>query len=324
MGKTCNQYSNHQRQAMNTLSAIFCTTVLFTCVTVMAQSRQKVIAGRLDHIENFSSAFIENMTIDIWLPESYDGRKKFSVLYMHDGQMLFDSTTTWNGQSWNVDDVITNLLQKIKIKNVIVVGIWNTGETRHPSYFPQKPYDYLTSAEKDTVTQQLKKAGRLNNNFQPTSDNYLNFLVKELKPMIDKTYTVHTNRKNTFVAGSSMGGLISLYAICEYPEVFGGAACLSTHWPGTFTMQNNPIPQAFLRYLQSNLPDPKKHKLYFDCGDQGLDALYPPVQNKVDDLMQSKGYTTKNWVTHYFNGKDHSEKAWNERLDIPLLFLLSR
>ena len=77
------------------------------------------------------------------------------------------------------------------------------------------------------------------------SDAYLKFLVTELKPFIDSTFSVATDRSNTFIAGSSMGGLISMYAVCEYPAVFGGAACLSTHWPGIFTAENNPIPEAF-------------------------------------------------------------------------------
>ena len=114
-----------------------------------------------------------------------------------------------------------------------------------------------------------------------------------------------------------------MYAICEYPSVFGGAACLSTHWPGTFTLDNNPMPDAFLQYLEGNLPNHKNHKIYFDCGDQTLDALYPPIQQRVDELMKAKGFVPKNWKTAYFKGKDHSEAAWSERLDIPLLFLLN-
>jgi predicted alpha/beta superfamily hydrolase len=121
-----------------------------------------------------------------------------------------------------------------------------------------------------------------------------------------------------------MGGLISMYAICEYPNVFGGAACLSTHWPGTFKVEGNPIPDAFFNYLSKNLPNPKSHKLYFDYGDQTLDALYPPLQKKADEVIKSKGYTAKNWITKFFSGENHSEKAWNKRLDIPLLFLLKK
>ena len=121
-----------------------------------------------------------------------------------------------------------------------------------------------------------------------------------------------------------MGGLISMYAICEYPEIFSGAACLSTHWVGTHTLKNNPIPNSFINYLQDNLPDSKSHKIYFDTGDQILDALYPTIQNKVDRIMIENGYNDQNWVTKYYKGADHSEKSWNARLHVPLTFLLAK
>ena len=161
-------------------------------------------------------------------------------------------------------------------------------------YFPQKPFESLTQIQRDTVTAQLQKAGRTKDIFKPYSDLYLQFLVTEVKPFIDKTFSTKKDQKNTFVAGSSMGGLISMYAICEYPKVFGGAACLSTHWPGTFSSDNNPIPNAFVAYLKKKLPNPKDHKIYFDYGDQTLDAMYKPLQEKVDVVMKAKGFTNKN------------------------------
>jgi enterochelin esterase-like enzyme len=145
-----------------------------------------------------------------------------------------------------------------------------------------------------------------------------------LKPLIDKKYSVHRDKKHTFIAGSSMGGLISMYAICEYPNVFGGAACLSTHWPGIFTVENNPIPEAFYNYLKTNLPNPKNHRIYFDYGTATLDAMYEPLQLKVDEVMKAKGYNSLNWSTNKFEGEDHSEKAWQKRLHIPLEFLLGK
>lgn len=291
---------------------------------IPAQNIQKVTSGSLKHIENFPSKFVEARNIDIWLPEGYDGKKKFAVLYMHDGQMLFDSTTTWNHQTWDVDDVAQKLMNEGKVQNFIVVGASSIGAVRHKNYFPQKPFDNLSAIEKDSAIKQLQRLGRTTETFQPNSDNYLKFLVKELKPMIDKTYSVHKDRKHTFISGSSMGGLISMYAICEYPSVFGGAACLSTHWPGTFSLENNPIPDAFLKYLKANLPNPKNHKIYFDYGNQTLDALYPPLQRKADEVMKAKGFTEKSWKTMFFEGANHSEKAWHERFDIPLLFLLKK
>jgi len=285
---------------------------------------QKPCSGTIDLYENFESKLISPRNVEVWLPDGYSPKKKYAVLYMHDGQMLFDAATTWNHQSWDVDDVATKLMQEGKVQDFIVVGIWNGGKTRHADYFPQKPFEAMTSGQRDFVIKQLQTAGKTTEVFQPVSDNYLKFLVTELKPFIDKKYAVFTDRKHTFVAGSSMGGLISMYAICECPKVFGGAACLSTHWPGTFSLENNPVPASFVQYLTTSLPDPKTHKIYFDYGDQTLDAMYAPLQKKVDEVMKTKGFSDKNWMTMFFPGKDHSEKSWNERLNVPLEFLLKK
>jgi enterochelin esterase-like enzyme len=279
-------------------------------------------SGTIQRAENFPSKYVAARNIDIWLPANYNPNKKYAVLYMHDGQNLYDSNTTWNHQSWDVDDVLDKLMQAQTIQDVLVVGIWNGQQSRHAEYFPQKPFESLLPAEKDSITAELQIAARTKEGFTPTSDNYIQFLVEELKPYIDSTYSTNTDRAHTFIAGSSMGGLISLYAICEYPKVFGGAACFSTHWPGTFHVDNNPVPEAFVRYMRDHLPDPSSHRLYFDYGDQGLDALYPPLQTKADAVMKAKGFSEKNWITRYFPGENHSERAWNKRLHIPMLFLL--
>ncbi len=299
-------------------------TLLLLTVTTFSQL-PSVSSGTLKRHESFYSHYITARHIDVWLPEGYSVTRKYSVLYMHDGQMLFDSATTWNKQTWDADDVITKLLQENKINDVIVVGIWNGGTTRHTDYFPQKPFESLILEQKEKIFTAARANGNSVFNEQKiNSDNYLKFLVKELKPFIDKNYSTYKDRSHTFIAGSSMGGLISMYAICEYPKVFGGAACMSTHWPGIFSMEGNPIPDAFINYLKTNLPDPKKHKIYFDYGTATLDALYPPLQQKADEVMKEKGFTGKNWITKEFPGEDHSEKAWHKRLHIPLTFLLGK
>jgi predicted alpha/beta superfamily hydrolase len=157
------------------------------------------------------------------------------------------------------------------------------------------------------------------------SDNYLKFLVKELKPFIDKKYATNETSAATFIAGSSMGGLISVYALCEYPKVFGGAACLSTHWTGIFKA-DNPFPKAMQVYLKMYLPEAKNHKIYFDYGTETLDAMYEPFQLQVDSIMMSKTYSIKNndWKTQKFEGENHSELAWSKRVKIPLEFLLRK
>jgi enterochelin esterase-like enzyme len=282
----------------------------------------KVSSGTVKHFEKFNSALIDARNVDVWLPENYNLKTKYAVLYMHDGQMLFDSTSTWNHQEWGVDETLTQLKEENKIKDLIVVGIWNNNKTRHSDYFPQKPFETLNQAQQDSIYQLNRKENQSLFSAKIQSDNYLKFIVNELKPFIDISFSTNSNRKNTFIAGSSMGGLISMYAICEYPSVFGGAACLSTHWPGIMPSENNPIPAVFMAYLKANLPSPKKHKIYFDHGTATLDAFYKPFQQQVDVMMKRKGFSNKNWLTKEFIGDDHSEKSWKKRLNIPLAFLL--
>jgi enterochelin esterase-like enzyme len=299
--------------------------IAFAMFTFLSNAQEvKVTSGKVQRFTKFQSKLVDTRNIDVWLPDGYSNKEKYAVLYMNDGQALYDAETTWNKQAWEVDEIAGKLIAEGKTQKFIVVGIWNNGPKRHPEYFPQKPFENLTQIQKDTVTAQLQKAGRTKETFQPYSDLYLKFLVTELKPFIDENFSTKPDQKNTFIAGSSMGGLISMYAICEYPKVFGGAACLSTHWPGTFTVVNNPIPDAFVNYLNANLPNPKDHKIYFDYGDQTLDAMYKPLQEKVDIVMEAKGFTNKNWETKFFPGENHSEVAWAKRLDIPLLFLLKK
>ena len=308
---------------MRRLSFLFINLLITN--NIFAQPLPEVSSGSIKRIDSFSSYYVTARNIDVWLPDGYSTKKKYAVLYMQDGQMLFDSNATWNHKTWDVDDVLTKLKKENTIRDVIVVGIWNTGKERHADYFPQKPFEMLTAIQQEYIYKAVRANGdSVFNGFKIHSDNYLKFLVKELKPYIDSTFSVYTNPKNTFISGSSMGGLISIYAICEYPNIFGGAACLSTHWPGIFTMINNPIPAVFIKYLKTHLPDPKKNKIYFDHGDQILDAMYPPLQKKVDEVMKAKGFTEKSWVTKNFPGENHSEIAWGKRFNIPMLFLLKK
>ena len=195
-----------------------------------------------------------------------------------------------------------------------MVGIHNISELRTIEYFPRKAFDLLEQETIDSLSQ-----GRLKQ--KPESDNYLRFIVQELKPYIDSVYSTNPGTTNTFVAGSSMGGLISMYAICEYPEVFGGAACLSTHWPGTYK-SNIEVPSAFRAYMEANLPSSENHKLYFDYGTETLDSIYKPYQLMIDEVMREKGYTTENWMTKEFIGHAHKETDWAKRLHIPFEFVL--
>jgi len=303
-------------------TGLIVTTVLVLQVSLIAQIPQ-TSSGTLRRFERFSSTYVAARNVDVWLPKGYDPQQKYAVLYMQDGRSLYDSAIMWNRQEWGVDEVMSGLLDKKRIINCIVVGIWNSEETRHNEYLPQKPFEKLRKSEQASLFSARRFSG------QPVfkrhaiwSDAYLKFMVKELKPFIDSVFATYPDRSHTFISGSSMGALISLYALCEYPDVFGGAACLSTHWTGIFRTYNNPFPAAMLNYLSRQLPSPRTHKIYFDYGTAAIDSLYQRHQPKVDALMRKKGYNSTNWITRKFPGADHSEKAWNSRLSFPLLFLL--
>ncbi len=281
-------------------------------------------SGIIQRIDSFPSKFITPRTIDVWLPDDYLEDKKYAVLYMHDGQMLFDATKTWNKQEWKVDEIVSTLVEEGKIKDIIVVAIWNIPKTRFTDYYPKKALELLSENVRDSLFNEAKKRGDTLslNNFQ--ADNYLKFMVDELKPHIDKHYSTLTDYRNTFISGASMGGLISMYAVCEYPEVFGGAACISTHWPGIMPSNNNPVPATFFSYMNANLPSSKTHTFYFDYGTETLDQYYPQYLGDIDSIFFGKGYTEKNYMNLEFEGADHSEESWNRRFDIPLTFLLKK
>lgn len=285
----------------------------------------KVVEGKVIRHTNFNSKFVNVRNVDVWLPKNYSNQKKYAVLYMHDGQMLFDTSNAWNKQEWGIDEAMSDLLHQQKIKDCIVVGIWNDSKNRHIDYFPQKPFEALTKAEQDTMYAANRQNGNSVFSGKVQSDNYLKFLVYELKPFIDKKFATNKTPAATFIAGSSMGGLISIYALCEYPNIFGGAACLSTHWPGIFNA-DNPFPKVMQVYLKTHLPKAKNHKIYFDYGTETLDAMYEPFQLQVDSIMMSKTYSIKNndWKTKKFEGENHSELAWRKRVKIPLEFLLRK
>jgi predicted alpha/beta superfamily hydrolase len=266
------------------------------------------IIGALEHFENFYSKYIDFRNVDVWLPPGYEQRNdRYPVLYMHDGQNIFDHPAAFGGESWRVDLAITRLIDEGKIQGAIVVGVWNS-PIRWREYMPQKPYE--SPALQIHHPRILERAGG-----PPVSDDYLRFLVEELKPFIDKRYRTLRDQQNTFVMGSSMGGLISLYAISEYPQVFGGAGCVSIHWSAAR--------EELVDEMARHLPDPSDHKLYFDFGTGALDSEYEPYQQRMDEFLRRAGYRQdENWLTLKFEGAEHSERSWRERAHIPLEFLL--
>ena len=270
---------------------------------------------RYDYYENFLSKYVEKRDIEVWLPGGYDQTQSLPVLYMFDGQNIYHGIKGWDkkqyNHGWQVDETLDSLFSKGNIPKMIVVGVHNIGKKRYSEYTPAKP--------KSLVKKRMSNADisfrEVYDKHDITSDKFLKFMVEELKPFIDKNYKTDSGRNSTFLAGSSMGGLISAYAICEYPNIFGGAACISTHWPV--------MDGFFIEYLKNNLPNPLTHKIYFDYGTLGLDADYEPYQVLVDSLMVRNGYEkNKNWITKKFEGDNHHEDYWRKRFHHPIEFLL--
>jgi pimeloyl-ACP methyl ester carboxylesterase len=279
--------------------------------------------GRLAHYPNFPSAYADARNVTVWLPADYDPKgPPYAVLYMHDGQNLFDTRTGYGGKEWGVDEAVAKLLGEGAMRRTIVVGIWNTPK-RLREYVPAKAFDRLPARYMDRV--------RGLYGGDPLSDGYLKFIVRELKPFIDRQYNTAPERRNTAIMGSSMGGLISLYALTEYPDVFGRAGAVSTHWPLLLPPEGqelsdedvDAVATAFESYLRRALPRPGRHLLYFDHGSETLDRHYAAYQARIDRLVASRGWTSgRDWISRNFPGAAHNEDAWRARVDIPLRFLL--
>ena len=284
--------------------------------SVAESSLPRVSAGRLERLV-LEDAQLGARPVDVWLPPGYRADRPHAVLYMHDGQMLFDPASTWNRQAWTVDAVAAPLIADGTLRDFIVVGLHNHAEQRHAEFFPQACWPAIEK----TGPGQRYLAGQLKR--PPLSDAYLRSLVKVLKPRIDARYATDPGPASTFLMGSSMGGLISLYGLCEYPEVFGGAAALSTHWIGLYE-RNAEIPGALLAYLDRKLPAPGSHRLYLDRGTAGLDALYDEAQARVDAMLAARGHRPPLTQTRVFEGADHTEQHWAARLALPLRALLAR
>lgn len=219
----------------------------------------------------------------VYLPKSYaDSDKKYPVIYMHDAQNLFDKKTSYAGE-WEVDETLDRLNA-----NVIVIGIEHGNEKR---------LDELTPFKNE------KHGGG-------KADDYLEFIVKTLKPHVDKTYRTKVKAKNTTIMGSSLGGLTSFYAVLKYPKVFGKAGVFSP----SFWYSN-----AIYDYAEKSKKI--KSKIYFLCGDKESDEMVPDL-NKMEKLLESKsGYCPKLIEKVIVKDGTHSEKLWRESFEKAYLWL---
>ncbi|NJM05629.1 alpha/beta hydrolase [Candidatus Gracilibacteria bacterium] len=253
--------------------------------------------------------FVSARCVDVWCPPSYteDADQRHPVIYMHDGQNLFDPQLAFGGVDWGIASAMQRVVRAAALPGAIVVGIWNSPQRRR-EYMPEQ-FLHTSGGQKRLAELRSSHGG------EPLADAYLRFLVDVVKPFVDTNYRTLPDAAHTSVMGSSMGGLISLYALAEYPAVFRAAACVSTHWPAGET--------SLVEYFAAVLPPAGSHRLYFDYGTEGLDAAYEPFQLQMDEHLRRAGYTyDADWMTLKFPGTGHSESAWRARVHLPLAFLL--
>lgn len=223
--------------------------------------------------------------IVVYVPAGYDKNpaERYPVLYMQDGQNLFDPETSFvKGKPWALDQAAEIGIKAGKIRPLIIVGIYNAGEKRINEYTPTK----------DTK----RKGGK--------AHRYLRAIIEDIKPFIDKTYRTMPCAHNTGVGGSSLGGLFSLYAAIEAPQVFGKIAAMS---PSAWWDK-----RVIIRKLEAVLPKPRQ-SVWLDIGtNEGLSTLEDA--RKVRDAFKSVGWIEDNDLK-YTEAKDagHDEGAWAAR-----------
>lgn len=243
------------------------------------------ITGMVRYHRSLAYQGLRPRDVIVWLPPEYDSDRdqRYPVLYMHDGQNLFDPGTSAFGADWQIDETADNLIRKGYIRPVIVVGIYNTPD-RSAEYAP----------------------GILGN-------LYMHFIVEKVKPMIDSTYRTESGPLSTATGGSSQGALMAMMLFWEFPAVFSMAACLSpafrfdnVDYIATIRAKSRPISGA---------------KIYFDIGTTGLDRRLKPQFEEMISLLAEKGFEKNRQLFVYTDtGADHSEKFWARRFKQPLRF----
>lgn len=252
---------------------------------------QSTRVGQYEELPDFESKTLGNRrNITIFLPPSYatSPGKRYPVLYAQDGQNLFDVRTAFLNREWQMDETVTRMIGEGTLPEIIVVGVWNT---------PKRIEEYTPG---------------------PGGDRYLTFLVKELKPVIDRRFRTLRDAKHTAILGSSMGGLISTWATLRYPDVFGQSASLSS----VFAFKG----EAITAFLQQG----KKvsARMYFDIGTQELPERperFVANMAEMETALTKAGYRWgTDFVTYLDTGGHHDEPSWAKRVWRPLMFLFGK
>ncbi|WP_136667098.1 alpha/beta hydrolase [Flavobacterium sp. H122] len=221
----------------------------------------------------------------IYLPQNYtETKKKYPVIYMHDAQNLFDKSTSFSGE-WNIDETLDSLHAE-----TIVVGIEHGNDKRIEELTPYKN----------------EKHGGGN------ADNYLDFTVSTLKPYIDKKYRTIKKPESTTIAGSSLGGLVSYYAVLKHPDFFGNAIVFSP----SFWFSND-------IYSLTEKSPKTNAKMYFLCGDSEDDSMVYDL-SKMTDLLKLKVNSPSQIEIQVIEGGQHNEKLWREAFPKAYLWLLKQ
>jgi predicted alpha/beta superfamily hydrolase len=275
----------------------------------IADWRGSGVRGRLVYWTDVASAHLgPKRHVEIWLPPGYDESPttRYPVLYMHDGQNLFDPRIANTGIDWGVDEAVVRLAEQGTIPPVIVVGVWSTAE-RGPEYSPWHG-----------------------------APAYARFLIEELMPRVNREFRTLADPANTAVMGSSMGGLLSFYLVTHHPEHFGACGCVSTHFPFSEkavadylrdparTTVPDTVPY-IVRDIERGLRPPPGARYWFDYGGQGLDAGYGPTHDAVRAWLRGQGLVEgRDFVVRRYAEATHNEASWRARLDDPLTFLFGR
>lgn len=287
------------------------------------------VIGRLEFWPDTGSRFLETPRhVEIWLPPQYDADPdaRFPVIYMHDGQNIIDPRTSNFGVDWGIDETIVALTNEGVIEPAIVVGVWST-DLRRFEYAPAGVLAQVSDEMRAAAANEFPEDLRL-------GDAYVRFLAEELRPRVDAAFRTRPGRESTFIMGSSMGAIISIYAMAERPDVFSGAAGLSMHWPVGVERENfidreaewrPAIADAWRRYFEAKALEPASHRMWVDHGTGFLDHYYTPYQETMLPVLRRLGYVEGQTLeARVYPGADHNEQAWRARLREPITFLLGQ
>ena len=267
--------------------------------------------GRLETWEGFDFGQLLPRNVSVWLPPQpfWDGIRPLPVWYIHDGQNLWDPRRGYGGQTWDLDSLMERYLAAGQIEPCILVALDNSPQ-RFRDYLPPPCLEGLEPALRDSLQKERSGTG--------LGDAYARWITGMIQPWLIMQYPVDTNPASHYLMGASMGGLISSYTVALLPDRFGGAACLSTHWP--LSLQKNilglslPYRSWLAERLSKTAPQQALHSLYMDHGDQTLDAFYPVHQNAFDSAMRRKNLPNGfRFGSKAFPGTAHTERDWSKR-----------